>query len=61
MKLIFSPPLFPQNNQIIPSPVRCVSQHVMNIFVSDLTFGNLKEQYGEELYEAGPARRKNSG
>jgi len=61
--VFFSPPspLLPRNNQLIFSQDRCVSTHVVCSPVADLMFRNGKEQYGEEIYEAGPERRKNSG
>jgi hypothetical protein len=61
MKLVFSSTLFSRNNQLIISHDRHVPMHVVCSPVADLMFRNKKEQYGEELYEAGPARRKNSG
>ncbi len=58
MKLIFSSPLFPRNNQLFISGDRRVPMHVVCSSDADLMFRNIEEQYGEELYEAGPERRK---
>lgn len=59
MKLIFSSSLLPRNKQIIISNDRRVPMYVVCSPVADLTFGNLEEQYGEKLYEAGTTGWKN--
>ena len=60
MPLLASPLFFTRNNNIIISHDRRVHMHVVCSPVADLMFRNIEEQYGEGLYEAGPARRKNS-
>lgn len=59
MKLIFSSPLFPRNNQLIISGDRRVPMHVVCSSDADLMFRNIEEQYGEKIYEASPAGREN--
>ena len=59
MKLCFSSPLFPRNNQFIISHDRRLHTHVVCSPVADLMFRNIEEQYGEEAYETCPAGREN--
>ena len=61
MMLAFSSLFFPRNDQLNISHDGPVPTHEMCLPVADLTFHKMEEQSGEEIYEAGPAGRKNSG